>query len=104
MYVDLSTGYWLWQADPCSRSCLTGIAPIAELHYNRSLQGSDVVREGPYRIGEDSGDLQLLHLLLGGHFQMGPMSGVTAGYTVPVGNGADQLFDGELRVLLNRYF
>lgn len=104
LYADLSSGYWLWQADPHSRRCLTGFAPIAEVHYNRSLQSSDVVTEGPFRIGEYHDEIQMLHLLLGGHVQMGWQTTLTSGYTVPIGNGADQLFDGELRVLLNRYF
>ncbi len=27
LYADLSSGYWLWQADAGSRRCLTGFAP-----------------------------------------------------------------------------
>jgi hypothetical protein len=105
LYVDVNTGYWLWQADGCQQNrCLTGFAPIAELHLNRSLQNSDVITEGPFRIGEPNDDIQLLHLLLGGHFQLGPMAGLTVGYGTPIGNGPDQLFDGELRAVFNRFF
>ena len=101
LYVDGGIGYWL-RRNRFDRM-ISGIAPIAELHFNRSLQSSDTIASNGFQIGRGQQDIQQLNLLLGTILQL-PRIQVGLGYTVPVGNGADQMFDGELRMTMNRFF
>ena len=105
LYVDLSFAYWVHRVKcQCRRRHLTGIAPMLELHYNRSLKRSDVVTSGDFRIGEFLNNEELLTAVLGTTLEFGPRSLFTVGYVAPIGNDSDQQFDGELRAFWNQYF
>jgi len=104
LFLDGGIGYWLYRDGGMSNRLITGIAPTLELHYNQSLQSTDVVRAGPFQIGEEQENIQILDMVLGATLQCRELSTITVGYAAPIGNGADQQFDGELRVLWNRWF
>ena len=54
MYLDLGIGYWIYR-NTNPGSFLSGIAPTVEMHYNRSLQNSDVVQNGLFQVGSYQG-------------------------------------------------
>jgi hypothetical protein len=92
---DVSTGRW---------GPLVRVVPTLELHYTRSLQDADFAETADFRIGQAKSDFQVLNLVVGATFDLRNSSSVTAGYVTPLGNGTDQLFDGEMRVFWNRYY
>ncbi|MCA9071498.1 MAG: hypothetical protein KDA84_21370 [Planctomycetaceae bacterium] len=101
VYADLGMGYWLYQ-DPTSRG-LSGFAPIAELHYNRSVQSADIIQAGNVTLaGAD--DIQVLDTVVGATAKIGDRAFLTAAYAFPIGNSADKQFDGEARVTFNWFF
>ena len=102
-YVDVAMGYWLRQDRHFTRR-LTGVAAVAELHWNRSLQSTDVVTSNDFVIGTEENDLEVYNLTLGCFFEFKNNTTVLLGYSTPLGGGNDQQFDGELRLLLNRRF
>lgn len=104
VYLDWSAGYWAYLADDPS-AFVTGIAPIFELHFNQSLQASDVVKApGNFQIGTNDRNRSVLNAVLGTTFQFGPSSALTMAYTTPIGGGNDQQFNGEFRLFFNRRF
>ena len=104
LFADGGIGYWLYRDNANYRRLITGIAPTLELHYNTSLQSADVVTAGAFQIGEERESIQILDLVLGATFECRGHSAITAGYATPIGNSADQQFDGELRIFWNRWF
>ena len=104
LFADGGIGYWLYRDNANYGRLITGIAPTLELHYNTSLQSADVVTAGAFQIGEERESIQILDLVLGATFECRGQSAITAGYATPIGNSADQQFDGELRVFWNRWF
>lgn len=102
LYADLGMGYWLYQK-PSSRF-ISGFAPIAELHYNRSLQSEDVINAGSVTLGTGADDIQVLDTVVGATTKLGDRAFLTAAYAFPVGNSTDKQFDGEARVTFNWFF
>ena len=112
LYASVGTGYWLHRA-PVSTSRLTGIAPIVELHYNRSLQPTDTVtipNSGftyylrGQTIGSKDSNIEVINAVFGLTILADDNKSLTAAYTVPIGGGSDMQFTGEVRVLFNWYF
>ncbi len=77
---------------------------MLELHYNRSLQPTDVVSSGGFRVGTIESDIQILNAVFGMTVEMGRDKSLSCGYVTPIGNGSDQQLDGELRVFFNWFF
>jgi hypothetical protein len=102
-YVDVAGGYKIYQAcSPCSR--LQSAWLTAECHWNSSLNDPDEVLAGPLYIGNPGvTNIDVVDLIAGAHFQFQRAS-LGAGYAVPVGDSADQPFDGELRVMFNWFY
>lgn len=98
LFVDLGIGYWLHQS---STSCLTGIAPTVELHYNTSLQTADNITVGGITIGNFGNNVETLNLTAGATFAFGDATHLTAGYVTPLSSGADRQLDSGFRVLLD---
>ncbi|MBI1346321.1 hypothetical protein GC163_08520 [bacterium] len=108
IYWSLSAGYWVYR-DPDAQGLLTGLAPMVELHYNQSLQADDVLTGldnagNLYQIGAGVGSLQVLNLTMGATAVIGRSGTLSMAYVTPIGNSADQQFNGELRVFFNWYF
>lgn len=103
LYYSLSAGYWLYN-NPDGDRLFTRIAPMAEIHYNRSLQGTDVVAANGFQVGSYSDNIELLNGTLGMTAMMGANKTLTAAYVTPLGGGVDQQFNGEFRLMFNWFF
>ena len=86
------------------------MASIFEIHYNRSLNDLDSVDvpvqissdvNGFFTLGNPANNIDVLNLLAGGVLDFRGRSQVSVTYGVPVTN--DKQFDGELRVMFNRF-
>jgi hypothetical protein len=112
LYFDVQLGYWLRRLERSSgRSGMTALAPIFELHVNRSLHAQDVVgsrtdfaSSGGYQIGSPLSDVQVTNAIVGLMIERDYFTQMNIGFATPLGNGGDAGFDGELRLSLNRYF
>lgn len=102
-YLDLGLGYWLYR-NPDRYVGLTGLAGVAEVHWNTSLQDTVPVESQGYRIGSFAGQIDVVDVTIGAHLEFANRTTVTLGYATPLGAGADRGFDGEFRIMLNRYF
>ncbi len=103
LYGDIGFGYWLFQDNSRNR-ILTGFAPTAEVHYNRTLKPTDAYVGDGVRIGEFKDALQNLNVVVGGTARFGSSSFLQLGYATPIGNSIDHQFNGEFRVLFNKLF
>jgi hypothetical protein len=74
------------------------------MHLNRSLEATEVLQFGDFQIGQRKDKIQILDMLIGNTIQFANRSTLTVGYATPIGNGSDQPFDGELRLICNRLF
>lgn len=75
-----------------------------ELHYNRSLESTDVIEAEPFQVGERLSDIQVLNATFSTTFVVGNDLTLTTAYATPIGNSTDQAFDGEFRLFVNWYF
>lgn len=112
LYASVAAGYWLYRAD-VGTSRITRFAPIAELHFNRSLQTTDSVtipNSGftyylrGQTIGAKASDIEVLNAVIGLTMLADDNKSLTAAYTVPLEGGVDKQFHGEFRILFNWYF
>lgn len=103
LHLDGGWGYRLFPGGGAARR-LTQIIPTVEMHYTRSLQDTDLIQAGNFRIGQFKERGQVLNVVGGVSFEFDHRDFLTLGYATPVGNGADQLFDGELRAFWNRMY
>lgn len=103
LYSDLSAGYWTYRS---SGRGLTGVAPMIEAHYNRSLNEADCVVDatGDTKIQSPIREYDNLNLVSALVFEFNRQSRIGVGYGVPIGNGKDRAFDGEFRLTFNRYY
>lgn len=104
LYTDLSIGYWLYQATGSQRRTVTGIAPVAELHYNRALTAADSVSDANNQVNQVITDFDNINIQVGLIFNIHNNSRLGFGYATPLGNSTDRVFDKEFRATLNRYF
>jgi hypothetical protein len=102
LYADWGLGYWAMR-NPNAR-LVTAAAPVLELHLNQSLEATQVLRSGAFQIGTEAEDISVLNMVLGGVLQLGSQSTLSIGYATPLGGNADREFDGEFRLIFNRYF
>lgn len=102
-FLDIGVGYWAYRGHERSRR-LTGWAFTTELHWNRSLNETDAVQAGNWRIGDFASTIETFNLTLGTHLELYDMTTITFGYSVPLGGGLDREFNGELRLMVNRRF
>jgi hypothetical protein len=102
LFASLNFGYWTHRTDPSQR--LSGIAPLFEVHYNKTLQDTDSIAVGPFQVGDKFRNLEMINLVAGVNFEFFGHSYLSMAYVAPATNGPDRFFDGELRVLFNRYF
>lgn len=102
LFADVGVGYWLYQ-DDSPGSIVTAVIPTLELHYNRSLQSTDVVTGGAFQVGHFADQIELLNLVVGTSIQLGPTKSIGLAYATPIGGGMDQQFDGEFRAMVNLY-
>ena len=102
LYFDVGAGFYLYR-DRYDR-LINSLAPVAELHWNKTLQATDVVRSGGIQIGNFAENVDVLNGVLGLNATLGDATTVTLGYAAPLGAGDNKQFDGEFRLLVNHYF
>ena len=102
LFASLNFGYWTHRGDVSQR--LSGIAPFFEIHYNTTVNDTDAITAGPFQVGNTFSHLEMLNLVAGVNFEFFGHTYLSAAYVAPATNGPDRFFDGELRVLFNRYF
>jgi hypothetical protein len=96
--ADVGVGYWVHRG---GTGHVTGIAPVAELHYNRSLEDQNVLRQGGFVIGNTGQDVDVLNTTVGLNVELFNFALITAGYTAPLSDEDDRQFDGEFRLMCN---
>jgi hypothetical protein len=117
LYASLSGGYWIYQKGHRAVSFvstpgktvkqavytggggITGLAPIMEVHFNRSLDKSEVIRSGPIEFRSAS-DFSLTNLVLGAVMTFGTGGSVTAAWGTPIIGQDDKQYEHEVRVML----
>lgn len=112
MYIDIQAGRWLYRDLSPNPGNVTGLAVISELHINQSLEASRAIRsasiipggDARYQVGQDLDNVSVINALVGATLQYKRHTNWTLAYGTPIGNSADQQFDGEVRVLMNRFF
>jgi hypothetical protein len=97
IYVDSSLSRWIYRDFRSQR----GLALTGELHYNRTVGTSDSFSTFPFVLGNPEFQAEVINLTFGSTYVIGKTT-VTAAYGTPVTD--DRGFDGEFRVLLNRFF
>ena len=102
LFASVNAGYWVYRASPDER--LSGVSPLVELHYNKTLNTTDAIEAGAFRIGNSFRNIEMINAVAGVNFEFFGRSYVSVAYVAPLTNGADRFFDGELRVLCNRFF
>jgi len=100
LYTDFSVGYWIYR-DPCGTGCVTGVAPMMELHYTTTLEDTD-------RFDRSSNDSDVvtnfvnrqdvLNLTGGLRFEMWGSGYLTLAGVAPLRTGTDKIFDAEFSV------
>lgn len=101
---DLSLGYWLRKQGEHRGKTLTSIVPMAEYHFSRSLDNNETVSLNNVTIGQSGNGVQRNTAVAGCHFGVCNNHQITLGYAIPIGNGADQQFNSEVRAFWNRQF
>ena len=105
MYVDLALGRWLFH-DPAA-SGLKGMAFLLEFHYSTTVQDTMILtgysQPGIVRFGNLDNRLDIPNLTIGLHTEIGKTT-VEVGGVLPLGTGADRMFDAEVQMYVNRYF
>jgi len=104
LYADVAMGYWLYRAPGHCQTGILGVIPTLEFHWNQSLTQADSVSTDFGSIDGTVSRFQNFNITSGVTFELPRKTRLALGYAVPVGNSQDQLFNGELRVMLNRFF
>ena len=107
-YTSLSMGYWFFRKFSQRQTVQRGMNLMGELHWTQSLDRAAGVQyeQGSYHfdIGNDRGNYSVLNLTLGTRYLFDEKTNIGIGYSVPLSNGSSRHFDGELRMMFNRYF
>jgi hypothetical protein len=118
LHLDVGVGHW-FHRNPC-RHGLNGFAGLMELHYTGTLDDADIVTVpetpirtfdaqglvGPLpapRLGNIANQIHILNYTVGGVATIGRHTTLATAYVVPLRDGQDRTFDGELNVQLNWY-
>ena len=107
MYIDVQAGRWLYRDRSQNAQGFTGAAAITELHVNQSLESQQAVTSdvgfGTFQFGENRSNVTVINAMAGMILEWNRNTTVTTAFATPIGNSTDQQFDGELRVLVNRF-
>jgi len=101
LLVDLQIGRWWFQNQGRG---VTGMATIFELHYNTSVQDSDLVTDGAAVITNPFNRSDVLNLTAALHFQLGQAGTLRVGAAAPISDGENRNFDTEFIVQWNRFY
>ncbi|MCA8997779.1 MAG: hypothetical protein KDA80_12360 [Planctomycetaceae bacterium] len=109
IFLDASVAYQIYRAKCQCGWGIASIAPLAELHYNRSLNSADgvTVLDNGINVatfGNAGSDFETLNAVVGTSIQMKSGGSWLIGYGTPIAGGSDREFDGELRVFYSYRF
>ena len=105
-YLDLGIGRWLYQSSQSMRcERLRSVALTAEVHWNSSLQEGDYIEDpgGFWGVGNFAEDVDVWDATIGLHVRLRDTT-ISLAYITPLTDGPDKPFDGELRLIVNRWF
>jgi hypothetical protein len=102
LFASFNMGYWIYRSSPAER--ISGVSPLIELHYNSTLNNTDAVAAGNFQVGNRFGTLEMVNMVAGVNLEMFGASYLSLAYVAPLTSGADRFFEGEFRVLFNRYW
>jgi hypothetical protein len=95
--IDAQVGYWVYRAaDPCA--WLGGLAPFIELHYNSTMQRSNLVQGEGFAIGMSNCRFDELNLTAGVLAPIHDNVLLTVGVVAPLRGQGDRSFDFEIGV------
>lgn len=119
VYAGVSGGFWIFQrghrtvsfdtASPektvkrtvyTGGGGITGLAPIMEFHFNRSLDKGEVITSGPVEVRSAS-DFSLTNLVLGSVMTFGSGGSLTVGWGTPIIGQDDKQYQNQVRVMLD---
>lgn len=103
LFLDGGVGYWVYRPDMFAETQISGVAAVAELHYNRALEDADVVSNGVFQLGDFASEVDVLNATVGTVIEIGATTTISAGYVTPIGNEPDQQFERGFRVMLDHY-
>lgn len=117
IFLDVSLAYQIYRAEDMRGRGIASIAPMVELHYNRSLNASDsiaVISDAPLapgaplvqlgQFGSGAKTFESLNAVVGTSINMKGGGAWLIGYGMPLTTGQDREFDGELRVFYSYRF
>ncbi len=105
LYSDGALGYFLRRRGEKPDAIFNAIIPTIEMHYERQLQRGNTLSDGIFVLGTPNADYQSnFNMVFGSTFEVCNNEAISVGYAVPMGDGTDQMFDGQLRAVWNRYF
>ena len=79
------------------------MAVTGELHWNKSLEEGDYIASGNFLVGSTATNVDIWDATIGLHMRLCDTT-ITAAYVTPIGGGLDRPFDGEFRLIVNRWF
>lgn len=100
-HASAGVGYYLYEDD---YSVVRRVAPMAEVHYNRSLEDGDNFVSNGLLVGSSFGTVEVTNLMLGGSVQIGNNAEVRAGWITPLNGDSDQKFNWEATAQVNIRF
>ena len=105
-YLDVAIGRWLYRS--CAPMCVSRLRSVAvamELHWNKSLQEGDYIlsETDGYLVGNTAENVDVLDGTIGLHVRMCDTT-ISLAYVAPLTDGYDKPFDGEFRLIVNRWF
>lgn len=119
LYTSAALGYWVYrngsemttfEQDGHKRikrtiyandTWITGLAPFAEVHWNRSLEPGEPVNVGNNITVKSFNHFSLTNLVLGGVIKFGTGGSVSIAWSSPLIGEDDRQFDHEVRVALD---
>ena len=119
LYTSASLGYWVYQNGSqttmfecdgskqikrtvyASDTWITGLAPFAEVHWNRSLEPGEPVDVGNNITVKSFNHFSLTNLVLGGVMRFGTGGTLSVGWSTPIIGDDDRQFDSEVRVAVD---
>lgn len=106
LFVDASAGYWLYR--PPYATLVTGLAAVAELHYNAALDDGDTLRvrtsKTYFRFGPETSSLEIVNSVVGIHLELFGRTVLRAGAGVPLTDGQNRSFGSELTFSVNHRY
>lgn len=106
LFVDASAGYWLYRAPRAA--LVTGLAAVAELHYNAGLDDADTLRvhtgKTQFQFGPQRSSLNIVNGTFGLQLELFQRTALRVAGMVPVTDRRNRSFGNELMISLNHRY